>query len=101
MEKALPTTRCVELVGKKEFVAIAFDPKYEIFIVYIAFLSSISLNLYLFYKPQIADLIAKKASMKISAKYTDFADVFSPGLVSKLSKYTEIKNYAIKLVNGQ
>ena len=45
-------------------------------------------------------MIAKEASKKVSAKYLDFADVFSPDLASELSEYTGINNHAIKLVNG-
>ena len=53
------------------------------------------------HRPQITGLIAKNAFIKIFAKYVDFADVFSPNLISKLFEYTRINNYAIKLVNNQ
>ena len=46
-------------------------------------------------------MIAEEAPTKISAEYLDFADVFSPDLASKLSKYTGINNHAIELVNSQ
>ena len=39
-EEALPTTRHVELVGKKEFAAAALDPESETFVVHIASPSS-------------------------------------------------------------
>ena len=39
-EEALPTTRRVELVGKKEFAAAALDPESETFVVHVASLSS-------------------------------------------------------------
>ena len=39
-EEALPTTRCIELVGKKEFASAALNPKHETYIVYVASLSS-------------------------------------------------------------
>ena len=38
IEKALPTTKRVKLVGKKEFAASAFDPGYETFVVHVALL---------------------------------------------------------------
>ena len=60
--------------------------------------SSFLLNVHPFRRPQISGLIAKEASIKISAKYSDFADVFSPDLASKLPKYTRINDHAIKLV---
>ncbi len=34
-------------------------------------------------------------------KYTDFADVFSPKLATKLPEYTGINNHAIELVDDQ
>ena len=42
-KKAFLTTRCVELVGKKEFAATALDPKYETYVVYVRSVSSIAL----------------------------------------------------------
>ena len=40
VKEALPTTRRVELVGKKEFAAAALDPESETFVVHVASLSS-------------------------------------------------------------
>ena len=42
-----------------------------------------------------------KAFTNISAKYTNFADIFSTDLVFKLFKHTGINNHTIKLVNCQ
>ena len=55
-KKAFLTTRCVELVGKKEFATAALNPEHETYVVYVASLSSTplaSLNFYLFRRPQI------------------------------------------------
>ena len=41
----------------------------------------------------------QKTSIKITTKYANFVDVFSPDLVSKLLKYTEINDHTIKLIN--
>ena len=82
---------------KKEFAAAALNLGYETFVVYITSLSSTPLD----GKPQISGLIAKKASTKVPAKYSDFADVFFPDLVSKLPKHTRINDHAIELVNSQ
>ena len=108
-EKALPTTRCIELVGKKEFAATALDPKHETYVVHIvslnstllASLGSTPLNVHPSQKLQISGLIAEKASTKVSAEYSDFADVFSSDVASKLFEHTGINNYAKKLVNIQ
>ena len=88
---------------KKEFVVIVFDPQHKTFIIHIIFFSSTLLNagVHPFHRPQVPGLIAKKAFTKILAKYTNFADVFSPELAFKLLEYIGINNHTIKLVKGQ
>ena len=83
IKKAFPTTKCVEIVGKKEFAAIVLNLEYEIFVVYVAsllaaFLSSnlLNTNIHPFRRPQISGLIAEKAPIKVPAEYLDFADIF-------------------------
>ena len=106
-KEALLTTRCIELVGKKKFAITVLDPEYETYVVYVgsvnsnALSNSSLLDVYPFQRPQISGLIAKKIFTKILAKYSDFADVFSPNLASKLPELTRINNHAIKLVDGQ
>ena len=106
-KEALLTTKYVELVGKKKFVVAALDLESETFVVYIVSLgfdaspSSSPLDVYPFRRPQISGLIAEKAFIKVSAKYSDFADVFSPDLASKFPKHTGINDHAIELVEGQ
>ena len=104
----LPTTRRVELVGKKEFAAIALNPELETYVVHVASLSSTPLTFFrstplevhFSRKPQISGLITKKAPTKVTAKYSDFADFFSPDLVTELPKHTEINTHAIDLEEG-
>ena len=104
-EKALPTTRCVELMGKKEFAVAILDPEYETYVVYIASLSSAplvaSLDVHSSRRSQISSLIVKEAPRKVFAEYSDFADVFSLDLASKLPEHTEINDHIIKLVDSQ
>ena len=108
IKEAVPTTKRVELVGKKDFATATLDPKSKTFVVHVASLSSnmssnsspLELNVHLFRRPQISGLIAEEASTKIPIKYSDFADVFSPDLASKLSEHIGINNHIIKLVNG-
>ena len=83
-------------MGKKEFATAVVDPEHETFIVYVVYLNSILLNA----KPQISGLIAKKAPTRVSAKYFDFANIFSLDLASELPEYTGNNNHAIELVNG-
>ena len=95
------TIRRIELVGKKEFAAAVFNPEYETYIVYVAFLSSTplaSLDIHPSQRPQISGLITEETSTKVPTEYSDFADVFSPDLASKLPKHTEINDHAIELI---
>ena len=91
-EEGLPTTRRVELVGKKEFVAAALNPEHETYIVHVGSVSSIAspssspLNVHPSRRPQIAGLIAEEAPTKVSDEYIDFA--FSSDLVSELPERT-------------
>ena len=83
-KEALPTTRRVELVGKKEFVTTVLDLEHETYVVYVRSISSNAspssslLDVHPFQRPQIFGLIAEEVLTKIFAKYLDFADVFSP-----------------------
>ena len=103
IEKALPTTKRVKLVGIKEFVAAALDPGYETFIVYVASLESPNSiqegDVHPSCRVQIAALMANKAPTSISTKYSDFADVFSPELASEIPEHTWINDHAIELVD--
>ena len=109
IEEALPTIRRVELVDKTEFAAAVLDLEHETYVVYVGSVSSdispssspLELNVHPFRKPQVSDLIAEEALIKVPAKYSDFADIFSLNLASKLSEHTEINDHVIELVNGQ
>ena len=102
IKKAFPTTRRIELVGKKEFTVAVLDLEDETYIVYIGLVSSIALpssfflNIHLFHRPQMANLITKKTFTKVPAKYLNFPDIFSLELASQLSEHTGINNHAIE-----
>ena len=97
-EEALPTTRRVELVGKKEFAAAALDPEHETFVVHVA-----SLNLVPGIHPdreaQIASLLTEE--VKIPDEYSDFTDVFSEEKALVLPERTELNEHAIDLEDGK
>lgn len=50
-------------------------------------------------RAQIAYLKVDKAFIKVSSKYTHFADVFLPKLVVKLPKHMMINNHAIEFID--
>ncbi len=98
-----PTTKRVELIKKKVFIAAALNPDYKVFIVHIAVLNisfDISDEVYPSKRAQITHLKGDKTSTEIPSKYTDFANVFSPKLAAKLTKYISINNHTIELVNN-
>ena len=77
----LPTTKRVELLGKKKFVTTALDSEHEVFIIHIA---ALSLNpddgVHPLRRAQIAYLKADEALIEVLSEYTDFVDIFSPKL---------------------
>ena len=94
-------TRQVKLIGKKEFIAVVLNLKHKVFVVYVATFSiDLGDEVHPSKKAQIAYLKADKVSIKVSSKYADFVDIFSPKLAVKLLEYTGINNYAIKLVDN-
>lgn len=107
-KEALLTTRHVELVGKKKFATTVFHPEHEIYIFHIGSVSfdmspstsSLELDVNTFYRLYISGLIDQEALTKVPNEYINFANIFSPVLVSKLPKHIAINNNAIKLVNG-
>ena len=108
-KEALPTTRRIELVGKKEFAVATLDPESKTFIVYITLLSSdvspssspLELDVYSSRKSQVSGLIAKEVFTKVPAKYSDFNDILSSDLASELLEHTRINDHAIELVDDQ
>ena len=85
-------------MGKKEFAATTLNPEYEIYVVHVTSLSFTplaSLDVHPSRRPQVSGLIAEEAPTKVPAKYSDFADVFSPDLASELFEHTRINDDAI------
>ena len=96
--KALPTIRRVKLVRKKEFTAVALDPKHETFVIHIAFLNLVP-EIHLDREAQIASLLTE--DVKIPDKYSDFTDIFSEEKALALPERTEFNEHAIDLENGK
>ncbi len=101
--KVFLTTKRVEWIKKKEFATTALDPDHETFIVHVTALNigfDISDKVCFLQRAQIAYLKVDEIFIKISSKYTDFADVFSLKLAIKLSKYMGINDHNIKFVDN-
>ena len=88
---------------EKKFAVAIFDPEYKAFVIHIAIFSiNLGNRVHLSRKIQIAYLKTDKVPTKIFSKYADFADIFSPKLVTKLLAHIRINNYIIEVVdNGQ
>ncbi len=97
-----PTTRQVELIGKKEFAVAALDLEHKVFVLPIDALSIDSDDkAHSLRKAQIAYLKADEAPTEVSSEYADFTNIFSPKLTAELPKHTGINDYVIKLVDDR
>ena len=96
--EALPTTKWVELINKKEFAKAALDEECDTFVIYVAALETrlAGMAIHPLKKTQILALIQDEAPIKVSPKYADYTDVFSFDLAIKLSENTGINKHAIE-----
>lgn len=87
------------MIGKREFVATAFDLKNKAFVIHIASISQ-NFNMHPSRRAQIALFKVDETFTSVSFIYVDFTDVFSGNLAVEHLKYTVINNYAIDLIEG-
>ena len=101
--EALPTTKRVELIDKKEFAKAALDEKSETFVVHVAALEAplAEMAIHPSQAAQILALIQDKAPTKVPPKYADYANVFSFDLAIELPENIVINKYAIKLQDSK
>ena len=98
--EALPTTRKMEIIDKREFVAVALNANNEIFVVYVAALvEPTTMPIYPSCQAQVAALTSKKT--RIPAKYSDFSNVFSSESAAELLEYTGINDHFINLLDDK
>lgn len=86
--------------GKKKFAITILISNEKFFVICIVALSW-DLNIYLFYKNQLASLLTDNTSIAIFFKYANFADFFFPEFATKLLEYTGINEHLINLINDQ
>ena len=101
--EALPTTKWVELIDKKEFAKTALDEEFETSVVHVAALEAplAGMAIHPSRAAQILTLIQDETPTKVSPKYAGYADVFLFDLAMELPKNTGINKYAIKLQNSK
>ena len=91
--EALPTTKRVEIINKKEFTKAVLDEHIEAFVVHVTFLSTMALQPAR--EAQIASLVIEE--VQIPSKYSVFLDVFSKKKALILPEATDLNQYAIEL----
>lgn len=100
--EALPTTKKVELISKKDFAAVALDKTKQTFVIYITtLLAALIIAIHPFQVSKIALLLANKVLIKVSSEYSNYVDVFSPKTIAELLKLIDINDYTIKLEYGK
>ena len=101
--KALPTTKRVQLVDPKEFVIAALDADSKLFMVHVAIKMCEKMPVHFERQAQIQDkaqvgaLLLEKAFTKVLAEYSDYSNVFSAENAAELPKNTEMNEHAIEL----
>ena len=95
--EALPITKRVELIDKKEFVNVALDKNSKTFLVHVAALEALLAGMLIHpdRKVQIVFLFTEK--VPITDKYSDFVNVFLEEKVLVLLERTDFNEHAIKL----
>ena len=109
--KALPTTKQLELIDKKEFAKAALDAESETFMMHVSALEAplSGMTIHLSRAAQIigsdsmplAALKQNEAPTKVSIKYSDFADVFLEKKALVLPEQTDFNEHAIELESGK
>ena len=97
--EALPTTKRVEIIDKKEFTKAALDENVEAFVVHVTSLSLNSMPIYPAREAQIASLVIEE--VQIPSEYSDFSDVFSEERASILPEAADLNQHAIELRENQ
>lgn len=94
----------MELIDKREFAAAGLDKNIEIFVIYVATLSTtliIIMQVYISCQVQVGLLLTDKALVKVPFKYLNYAGVFLFELAIELFKNTGINENDINLVESK
>ena len=99
--KALPTTKQVQIIHKKDFVIAALDANSETFIVHVAIRKQKEMPVYFKrqaqIKAQVRALIFNKTLTEVLADYSNYSNVFLAEYAAELSENIRINEYTIKL----
>ena len=103
--KALSTTKQVQIIDKKDFVIAALDADSETFVIHVAIREQEKIPVHsekqAQIKAQFGALLFNKAPTEVLAEYSDYSDVFSAEYVAELPENTGMNEHAIKLEKGK
>ena len=99
--KALPTTKQVQIVDLKEFVIVALDVNSNIFVVHVAIWEREEIPVHFKKQAQIEVLLFNKAFTNVPAEYSDYSNVFSAENAAELPENTKMNEHTIKLDEGK
>ena len=98
--EALPTTREVEIIDKKEFVVVALNVDNETFVVHVEALAEpTTISIHPSCQAQVAALTSEEN--RTLAEYSDFSNVFSSDSAAELQKHTKINDHPIYLLDNK
>ena len=98
--EALPTTRRVEIINKREFAAAALNADDETFVVHVAALAEpTTMPIHPSRQAQVAALTSEETG--IPAEYSDFSNVFSSDSAAELPEHTGINDHPINLLDNK
>ena len=98
--EALPTTRRVEIIDKREFAAAALNADDETFVVHVAALAEpTTMPIHPSRQAQVAALTSEETG--IPTEYSDFSDVFSSDSAAELPEYTGTNDHLINLLDDK
>ena len=98
--EALPTTKRVEIIDKREFAIAALNADNETFVIHVVALSKPTIMpIYLSCLAQVAVLTSEETG--IPTKYSDFSNVFSSDSAAELPEHTGINDHPINLLDDK
>ena len=97
-QRALPTTRQVEIIDQKEFAKAALDKNIKAFVGHVSSLGS-GMTIHPAREAQLALLLAEEVTVPV--KYLDFADVFLQKPANVFPERTGVNKHAIELEEGK
>ena len=99
--KALPTTKQIQIVDPKEFVIAVLDVNNKIFVVYVTIRKQEKMPIYSERQAQVGALPFDKAFIEVLIEYSDYSNIFLAENTAKLPKNIGINQHAIKLKEGK